>query len=63
MKQKKERERERGDIDIVVFDPERRATLRGESAAMASNTNHTRRKTNYKMSCNDVKFYKARVDT
>jgi len=57
------REKEKSDIDIVVFDPRTRATLRGESAATASNTNHARRKTSNKKSYNDVKFYKARVDT
>lgn len=54
------RKKEKSDIDIVVFDPGPRATLKRESAAMASNTNHARRKTSNKKSYNDVKFYKAR---
>lgn len=34
----------RDDIDIAIFDPESRTTLRKEGATMVSNTNHDQRK-------------------
>lgn len=57
----------RDDIDIAIFDPEMRTTLRKESATMISNTNHGKRKTSNKESCNNsIKFYKTKcpnIDT
>jgi len=39
----------RDDIDIAIFDPEARTTLRKEDATMASNTNHGQRKASNKV--------------
>lgn len=57
----------RDDIDIAIFDPETRTTLRKEGATMISNTNHGQRKASNKEPCNNsIKFYKAKcsnIDT
>lgn len=57
----------RDDIDIAIFDPETRTTLRKENATMVPNTNHDQRKVGNKESNNNtIKFYKTRclnIDT
>lgn len=56
----------RDDIDIAIFDPETRTSLKKEDA-MISNTNHGQRKASNKESCNNsIKFHKTKcsnIDT